>query len=342
VLDRPLLHLPTADQPRLSTAAPTTQTRVTPPARALLIATIAFVFPEVFEITSTQATRGSRASTPAGDSCAAKAIIDSPPRHSASLPTRLSWAAACTASPRTSALGPSQRPWPSRGRRAGPTLRALLRPVLQGHASGVVGLAGSAPPSQSASSSASEIICESEAVSDVRPTAAAVGTELFVAVVDPSGTQTGPDNTAPSLRLSRRSAGQVTGQPSPASPTPPSSRTKRPNQQHRSRHHPQHDLPADTRLSNRRSTRTHDHTLSPMPTATSAVTCAHTFPPRRHALNHLHQSARLPDLLSSSHQPCGGRVVEHSGALKLPWRRGGAGLSYSNRCCSSCCSSCCS
>jgi len=36
VLDRPLLHLPTADQSRRCSAAPTHQTRVTPLTRALL------------------------------------------------------------------------------------------------------------------------------------------------------------------------------------------------------------------------------------------------------------------------------------------------------------------
>jgi uncharacterized protein (TIGR00369 family) len=45
VLDRPLLHLPTTDQPRRSTATPTTQTRVTPPTRALLDLKVNFIRP---------------------------------------------------------------------------------------------------------------------------------------------------------------------------------------------------------------------------------------------------------------------------------------------------------
>jgi len=232
--------------------------------------------------------------------------------QSTSLPTRLSWAAASSAAPRTSALGPSQRPRPSHGRWAGPTLVRLLRPVPQGHASDVVGLGPGAHLRRVNLIERQRDHLRERSGLRRAAHAAAVGTELFVAVVDPSGSQTGPDNTAPSLRLSRRSAGQVTGQPSPASPTPPSSRTKRRNQQHRSRHHPQHDLPADARLSNRRSTRTHDHTLSHMPTATSAVTCAQTFPPRRHALNHLHpecSTTRPPFLFSSTMWRAGSRAL---------------------------------
>jgi hypothetical protein len=39
---------------------------------------------------------------------------------------------------------------------------------------------------------------------------------------------------------------------------------------------------------------------------------------------------------SSSHEPCGGRVVdERAGSPNRLWRRSGAGPSYSNRCCSS-------